>query len=174
MIRAVAVFLLLSACSCAPAVPRPDPGAERKVASDFTLLDRDGASHSLASYRGKVVLLNFWAPWCFSCKVEMEALDELKRYLRDEPFEVVSITVLEPNERPGKVNVHFPVLLDTDKSVAKLYGVDLLPVTVILDKSGRMVSFPDPDHDSNETMFRGPRGWNSLKAVRELRRLMIE
>ena len=151
-----------------------DPGIGRKPAADFTLTDLQGESHSLSDYRGKVVLLNFWAPWCFSCKAEMAGLDELKRYLADEQFETLGVTVLESRERAFNPKVQFPILLDVQKTVAKLYGVEIVPVTIILDKAGRIVSFPDPDHDTSETYFTGPRGWNSLKAVRDLRRLMNE
>lgn len=128
----------------------------------------------LSELRGKVVVLNFWAPWCFSCEAEMASLEELKVFLKDEPFEILAITVLEGDRRRVQNRFDFPVLLDHGKKVAELYSVELLPVTIVIDKAGRIVSFPDPEHDTHETVFRGPRGWNSLRAVRALRELMAE
>ena len=145
----------------------------RTAAPLFTLFDNHGTAHNLESYQGKVVLLNFWAPWCFNCAGELEAFQELKRFLGSEKFEVIAIAEVSPDEaKTFKYN--FPLLFDGDKRVADQYRVAMLPATYIIDKAGRIVSFPDPESENSATVFQGPRGWNSLRVARNIEALSGE
>ena len=109
-------------------------------AADFTLTDLDGHQQSLSQYRGKVVLLNFWATWCKPCTTEMPAMQTTYDRLRDKGFAVLAVNELEDDY---KVREHiraykhtFPVLMDRENRVANLYGVYGLPVSVFIDEAG--------------------------------------
>lgn len=109
-------------------------------AHEFSLPDLSGRVQSLSQYRGKIVLLNFWATWCKPCTTEMPAMQACYDRLRDDGFVVLAIDELEDE---GKVREHirahghtFPVLLDRDNHVANLYGVFGLPVSVFIDETG--------------------------------------
>jgi len=109
-------------------------------AADFTLTDLNGRTQSLNDYRGKIVLLNFWATWCKPCTTEMPAMQSAYDRLRDEGFVVLAVNELEDDE---KVREHireykhtFPVLMDRENRVANLYGVYGLPVSVFIDEAG--------------------------------------
>ncbi|HXF91593.1 MAG TPA: redoxin domain-containing protein [Nitrospiraceae bacterium] len=109
-------------------------------AADFSLTDLNGHTHSLSQYRGKVVLVNFWATWCKPCTTEMPAMQATYDRLRDKGFVVLAVNELEDE---AKVRDHirayghtFPVLLDRDNHVANQFGVFGLPVSVFIDEFG--------------------------------------
>jgi thiol-disulfide isomerase/thioredoxin len=132
-----AASVLVAACTDAaelkPWGGEPGPG--------FSLRDVDGREHRLESYRGKVVLLNFWAVWCEPCRKEMPSLDRLGKSLAQEPFAILAIDLGDTDAAVRRfldqVPVGFPVLLDRDLAVSRAWGVKLLPVTVVLDPEGR-------------------------------------
>ncbi len=109
-------------------------------AAEFTLTDLEGRPQSLSQYRGKIVLLNFWATWCKPCTTEMPAMQMTFDKLRGNGFVVLAVNELEDDE---KVRAHireyghtFPVLMDRENRVANLYGVYGLPVSVFIDEAG--------------------------------------
>jgi peroxiredoxin len=111
-------------------------------APEFQLSSLTGAAGSLAQYRGKVVLLNFWATWCQPCTKEMPAMQAAYDALRDQGFVVLAINELEdiPKVREH-ITEHqhtFEVLLDPDNHVANQYGVVGLPVSIFIDKTGHV------------------------------------
>ena len=110
------------------------------AAEEFRLVDLEGKQQSLSQYRGKIVLVNFWATWCKPCTTEMPAMQTAYDQLRDKGFVVLAINELE--DEP-KVREHikqyghtFPVLLDRDNKVANQFGVFGLPVSVFIDETG--------------------------------------
>ena len=112
---------------------------------DFQLADLDGKTQSLSQYRGKVVLVNFWATWCKPCTTEMPAMQASFDKLRDKGFVVLAINELEDDAR---VREHikqyghtFPVLMDRDNKVANPFGVFGLPVSVFIDQEGRVQEY---------------------------------
>jgi len=116
------------------------PPAVGMQAADFSLSDLDGRAQSLSQYRGKIVLVNFWATWCKPCTTEMPAMQASYDKLRDKGFVVLAVNELEDDE---KVKEHirsyghtFPVLMDRDNRVANMYGVYGLPVSVFIDEAG--------------------------------------
>ena len=107
---------------------------------DFQLVDLSGKMQSLSQYRGKIVLLNFWATWCKPCTTEMPAMQTIYDKLRDKGFVVLAVNELEDD---AKVREHikqyghtFPVLMDRDNKVANQFGVFGLPVSVFIDEKG--------------------------------------
>jgi peroxiredoxin len=114
-------------------------------AEDFSLIDMEGKSQSLSHYRGKIVLVNFWATWCKSCTTEMPAMQASFDKLRDKGFVVLAINELEDD---AKVREHikqygytYPVLMDRDNKVANQFGVFGLPVSVFIDQEGRVQEY---------------------------------
>ncbi|MDH4082183.1 MAG: TlpA family protein disulfide reductase [Nitrospira sp.] len=110
------------------------------TAEDFRLLDLAGKPQSLSQYRGKVVLVNFWATWCKPCTTEMPAMQATYDKLHDKGFVVLAINELEDE---AKVREHiqqhghtFPVLMDRDNKIANQFGVFGLPVSVFIDEKG--------------------------------------
>ena len=104
----------------------------------------DGATHRLADYRGKVVLLNFWATWCGPCRDEMPSIQELKDKLAGKPFVVLAVNLDEPESRirkflsQMKVKLDFPVLLDPEREVARAWGARILPASYVIGADGKI------------------------------------
>ena len=115
------------------------------LVEDFHLTDLEGKSQSLSQYRGKIVLVNFWATWCKPCTTEMPAMQAIYDKLRDKGFVVLAVNELEDD---AKVREHikqyghtFPVLMDRDNKVANQFGVFGLPVSVFIDQEGRVQEY---------------------------------
>ena len=108
----------------------------------LVLKDRDGQEHRLDAYRGKVVIINFWATWCEPCREEMPAFNRLKQRLADAPFVILAVNMSEGEGRIDaflqQVPVDLPVLLDRDGAVSKAWRARLLPYTVVLDPALRI------------------------------------
>jgi peroxiredoxin len=111
-----------------------------KPAIDFTLKTTTGKNLRLAELRGEVVLVNFWATWCGPCRQEMPLLEKLHQKYKDLGFVMLGINVEADTSGMEKylkdVPVSFPILNDGTNSVAKMYGVDGMPNTVIIDRNG--------------------------------------
>ena len=109
---------------------------------DFSLPDLKDKPHSLFDYRGKVVLVNFWASWCPPCIYEMPELTRLKAQLADKPFEIIAINVGEKKYKVRKftrvINFDLPVLLDTSNDTFNDWGVKTLPTSFLVDASGQI------------------------------------
>jgi peroxiredoxin len=117
------------------------PAVAGEPVSDFTLRDVDGKQVKLSDYKGKVVLLSFWATWCGPCKVEMKHLDEFQRDLRDEGFEVLSIssddarTASQAKRYVKQKGFGFTALLDTDSTITNTYNPNkTLPYGVLIGR----------------------------------------
>jgi cytochrome c biogenesis protein CcmG, thiol:disulfide interchange protein DsbE len=106
------------------------------------LQDMGGQMHRLADYRGKVVLVNFWATWCEPCRAEMPSMDALRRSLEGKPFEVLAVNLAEPLSRIeaflGTMPLGFPLLRDRDGMVAKAWKARLLPASFLIGRDGRI------------------------------------
>ena len=120
---------------------------DRKLAPDFTLTDANGASVKLSDYRGKVVLLNFWATWCGPCQVEIPWFIEFEQEYKSKGLEVVGVAMDEEGWKMVKPyvaehKVNYRVLLGND-TVTELYGgVESLPTTFIIDRDGKFAFSP--------------------------------
>lgn len=111
-------------------------------AGNFTLKSASGQNVKLSEFRGQVVLINFWASWCGPCRQEMPHLDAIHKKYQPLGFTVFGVNVEQDREMADKIlrdiPVSFPILFDDDNTVSKLYDVDAMPVTVLVDRSGEI------------------------------------
>ena len=137
------------------------------TAPDFVLKSLAGANLRLSEYLGEVVMLNFWASWCGSCRQEMPQLDRLYATYRSAGFVVLGINVDDDASRAVDVaralNVTYPVMLDPDKSVAPKYRLGELPMSVLIDRAG-IVRYVHSDYQAGKEQ----------PYLAELRRLLNE
>ena len=130
----VAIPVVASAAELKPWGGGPTPALE--------LEDLSGQMHRLADYRGKVVLVNFWATWCEPCRAEMPSIDGLRGALDGKPFQVLAVNLAEPLSRiekfAGTMPLHFPLLRDRDGAVAKAWRARLLPASFLIGRDGRI------------------------------------
>jgi thiol-disulfide isomerase/thioredoxin len=134
-------------------------------APDFTLTDLQGRRVRLQDFRGRVVLLNFWATWCAPCREEFPAMVALSRDLGDQGLVVAAVNFQEERELVAgfaqEFGVSFTVLLDPDGETARAYRVQALPTTVFVDRQGRLAG-----------VALGYRAWHAGPARAWLRELL--
>lgn len=116
----------------------------RKVAADFTLIDAAGIPIRLSDLKGKVVLLNFWATWCGGCQVEIPWFIEFEKKYRGSGFAVIGVSMdddgwksVMPYIKEKKINYSIGI---GNKGLGSLYGLDSMPMTLLIDRSGRIAS----------------------------------
>jgi thiol-disulfide isomerase/thioredoxin len=114
----------------------------RIMSADFTLSSLDGARVSLSSFKGKFVVLSFWATWCVPCQEEMPAMQTLYQDLRVKGLEILAVDVMEDKATVAKYRKDhgytFPMLLDNSGTVAGLYGAQGIPTNYVIDGTGRV------------------------------------
>jgi len=129
--------------SSVPSVVYVKPDA-RRMAPDFVLDDASGKPVKLSDFRGKVVLLNFWATWCAPCGIEIPWFIEFQNTHQSLGFTMLGVSLDEDGwdaVRPyiDKRKINYRVMVGND-DVAQLYGAASLPTTFIIDKSGRIAA----------------------------------
>jgi peroxiredoxin len=112
------------------------------TAPDFTLRSLGGPNLRLAEQRGQVVLINFWATWCAPCRQEMPHLNALYQKYRGAGFVLLGVNVDDDAKAAAalasQLGLRFPVLLDTDKQVSRLYDMSSMPATLLVDRDGKV------------------------------------
>jgi len=107
------------------------------------LPDMRGQPHSLADYRGNIVLVQFWATYCTPCRTEMPTMNRLIEKMRGKAFRIVTVNMAESKDQVqqflDEVPVDFPVLLDSDGSTLSQWKVFAAPANFILDKNGKII-----------------------------------
>jgi len=130
------IFSVLAATSLASS------GLVGQPAPDFVLKNASGDNLRLSEFRGDVVMINFWATWCGPCRQEMPLLDELYSTYQRVGFNLLGVNIDDDSGKAmnmiTELGVSFPVLFDTRKEVSKLYAVDAMPATIIVDRDGRV------------------------------------
>jgi len=156
------VLLLAVALPAAAQELKPAPATR---APALELADLEGRTHKLADYRGKVVLVNFWATWCEPCREEMPSIERLRASLAGRPFAVLAVNLAEPESRIRKfldaMPLGFAVLLDRDAKVARAWQAKMLPATYIVGPDG-VIRF----------QHRGELDWSKPEVRRQIAALM--
>ncbi len=154
---ALAAVMIVLAMAVPAAIAVPEPPLTGVFKDNFTLLippvpapgttfkDADGQRVTLATFRGRVVLLNFWATWCAPCIREMPSLDRVQAQFEEAGLTVVAVSedfagvpVVQPFFERLKLE-HLQVYLDVEFALAKALGVRGLPTTLLIDRQGRLV-----------------------------------
>ena len=156
------VLLLAVALPAAAQELKPAPATR---APALELADLEGRTHKLADYRGKVVLVNFWATWCEPCREEMPSIERLRASLAGRPFAVLAVNLAEPESRIRKfldaMPLGFAVLLDRDAKAARAWQAKMLPATYIVGPDG-VIRF----------QHRGELDWSKPEVRRQIAALM--
>ena len=130
------------------------------VPPPLKLTDLDGKVHDLANYKGKAVLVNFWASWCPPCVHEMPSMQRLKEKMAGKPFVILAVNMAEPENEvrdflATKVKVDFPILMDRDGAALKAWKVFVFPTSFVVGPDG-MIHYG----------LYGEFEWDSTEAIR--------
>ena len=153
---------LLASAAKGELVPSPTGGMPQyitplmgKPAPAFALEDLTGRKVSLASYKGKALLINFWATWCAPCKIETPWLVDLRNRYAPQGFEIIAVSaddidLNDPQKLSGekkeiasfveKMHMTYPVLIDGDAISQPYGGLDELPASFFVDRNGNVVA----------------------------------
>lgn len=135
------IALLVTAGLVQAAELKPYNGA---ALPDFTLSDTEGKTHTLSDYRGKVVMLNFWATYCGPCIKEMPSMQRLKEKMAGKGFSILAVNMAEEKQNVDaffakhKIKIDFPVLLDPEGEVVEKWMISAVPTTFIIDPKGKI------------------------------------
>lgn len=134
----------------------------------LALKDRTGRTHDLSAYRGRVVLVNFWATWCAPCVEEMPSLEALQDQLKGKPFTLLAVNMEESDAKVQRFlqstllqDDSLLVLYDSFGTVAKEWKARMLPVSFLIGPDGRI----------RQTLV-GAADWTATQVVSEIERLM--
>jgi len=160
-------FFLILTCLLAPAavfsaglVPY-----QHRDSYNFSLPDLKEKTHALSDYRGKVVLVNFWASWCTPCLLEMPGMKRLENNLNDEDFVILTLNTTDParriQETLKRLQLELTVLLDRDGHTFDTWQGKVLPTSFLLDRSGKVRYRVD-----------GPMEWDDADVIIKIKQLI--
>ena len=166
IVRSLAAALLAAATLAAADEGELKPW-RGKATLELAAPSLEGARVDLRDLRGRVVIVNFWATWCEPCREEMPSLERLRDKLAGKPFAILAVNYGESREKVAKFlereMVSLPVVLDTQKDVARAWDVGGLPMTFVVDAKGHV----------RYSVF-GVRDWSDAAAQRLVERLIAE
>ena len=141
----LAAFLMHGCSTGSVRAASVKPDKDRKPAPEFSLKDADGKTVHLADYKGKVVLLDFFATWCGPCKIEIPWFMEMERKNKDRGFAVLGVSMDDEGWEVVKpfladLGVNYRVVIGNDATAGMYGGVDALPTTFLIDREGRIAA----------------------------------
>jgi len=117
---------------------------QRTEPHEFTLEMLSGGIASLSDFKGRVVILNFWATWCPPCRAEMPSMEKLYQRFSEQGLEILAVDIGESKSTVSRFIMNnkytFPVLLDADNKVSNAYGIEAIPTSFILDRDGKIIA----------------------------------
>lgn len=159
--------LLLAACSGSRSPCLPGMVALNRPAPEFAVEDRAGQVHRLSDFRGKVVLINFWATWCPPCIEEMPSMESLRKEIDEAQLKIMALSVDDSWEPIDtfleKYPYGFGIYADFREKIAKLYGTHMVPETYVVDKQGVILC-----------KMTGDRDWMEPATIAFLKRLIAD
>ena len=158
----------LSGCFSSASESDPNMAGLREISrTDFPTVQ--GSQESLANYRGKIVLLHFFASWCSECVTEVPTLRNLNNAFKGSDFQIVGVAVdddpFDAQSFVRQFGVPFPVILDTQGDLKSYFSVKDLPATLFLDRKGVPVTFQDPQTGGYTAKLIGSRRWDTETPV---------
>jgi len=155
LLNSIAVAVLLS-CLCPGATEASDRIGS--PAPEFSARTSDGQTVQLADYRGKVVVLDFWASWCGPCREELPFLMELAARNKKKPFQLITVNIDDNDENMEKflsrIWFRYGVLvIDRKKKIPKLYDLETMPTTVFIDREGVIRYWHDGFKESDKDRY---------------------
>ncbi|MBF0193074.1 MAG: TlpA family protein disulfide reductase [Magnetococcales bacterium] len=155
-------FIFLTDASSRPIL---HPIAKPKKAPDLMLTDIDGKHHDITNYRGKVVLVNFWATWCPPCRSEMPSMQRVWDKFKDKGFVILAVDVGEKADDiipfAMEYDLEFPIVLDNNDKTARAWKVRGMPTSFLVDKQGNIVY-----------QALGGREWDDVKIIEIIQNLI--
>ena len=124
----------------------PSPAAKpRPAAPDWQLRDVNGKPVNLAEFKGRLVVLNFWATWCLPCRQEIPGFVALQRKYQDKGLVIIGVSLDQRGPgvvKPfiGRFGVNYPVVMGNEQIVSDYGGVEAIPTTFIIDRQGKVVT----------------------------------
>jgi len=150
-VKGIALAAVFASAALASSSSGPAPG--------FQLSGRGGKTIDLSQFKGQVVMINFWASWCGPCRKEMPLLEDIYKKYKPMGFTMLAVNV-EPDTKAadawlGKLAkpVSFPIAYDVDSKVSKLYKVETMPSTVIVDRKGNVRALHRGYKDGDENFY---------------------
>lgn len=145
LVSAAVAALLWSCSGKEPFTAEAQSVKNRKPAADFTLRDANGTAVKLSDYRGKVVLLNFWATWCGPCAAEMPWFEEFRQTYASQGFQVVGVSIDDDGWKSvtpflAQRHIDYPIVLGDEALTASYGDISALPRTLLIDRTGRIAS----------------------------------
>lgn len=138
---AAATFGLLAGNAASEEGVQPRPWPRQRATPPLALPGFEGPAWNLASARGQVVLLNFWASWCEPCRTEMPSLELLAQRHEADGLQVIAVNFRETDAAIKRfmatMPITLPILRDADGAAARAFGARIFPTTVAIDRSGR-------------------------------------
>jgi peroxiredoxin len=161
----VAAVISLSCCSSL--------GSEN--AKDLNLRVLRGGYVNLENLKGHYTLLHFWASWCKMCKQELITLQNLERAAARRDFRIVTVAIDSPEqgviELTENYNLKLPILLDLSDKAKNHYKVSEVPMTMLLNESGEIIKFIEPDSGNLVTRTKGPQSWDRPDVIKYFKNL---
>lgn len=146
------------------------------TAPDFTARSLSGEQVRLSDFRGKVVLLNFWATWCGPCIAELPSLEKLYAKLSDKGFVVVAVGVDDQLENLDNFRrtygLSFPIVADSEGVTKGLYKTTGVPESFFIARDGSLLMTIDPADGSPAVRISGPREWDETSVVKQIEALL--
>ena len=135
-----------------------------------------GKEISLADFKGKTVLLNFWASWCGPCVEELPSLQRLYQQLSNRNFVVVGVGIDDNQESLGefkqRFGLTFPILVDEGGDSKSSYKISGVPESFIISADGKLLMFPDPENSELTVRIVGPREWDSPNSIANFNKIL--